>query len=344
VDEGLKALGEFGIIGLFRQEASPSRKWVVCGIGDDCAVLNAGGNERLLVTTDMLMEKVHFLRQVISPYRLGYKAMAVNISDIAAMGGEPTAAFLAMALTPDLGEDFLRDFRHGLLACARAHEVDLLGGDTSSARNDIALCLTVLGRASEEEVVRRSGARPGDRIFLGGPVGDSAAGLHLILGESRADSSEDNEALLKAHMQPVPQVELGRCLATGKLATAMIDVSDGVLQDLSHICAESRVGAELDADKLPISDAARRLAARDGLDPRDWALSGGEDYVLMFCVPEEKQAQMQAVCSRELGLMLDAVGEITAGRTIRVCRDGNWSDAPPAGYDHFKKEPSGGTP
>ena len=327
--DDLFGLGEFGIIGLFRKAAKPGRRWVVQGIGDDCAVLNAGGDERLLVTTDMLVERVHFLRDRITPRQLGYKSLSVNISDIAAMGGEPTAAFLAWGLTADLDREFVSGFKDGLLRCAREFEVDLLGGDTAASKADIIACLTVLGRADHREVVRRSGARPGDVIMLGGVVGDSGAGLHLILDKPGEVSDQDRKRLLSAHLEPKPQVDLGRRLAAGRLATAMIDVSDGVLQDLSHITAESGVGADLDADALPLSDAARRLGKSAGVDPRDWGLSGGEDYVLLFCVPGEKQAGLPGGVT--------PVGRITAEQRIRVKRDGTWKEAPVGGYDHFKR-------
>lgn len=328
--DDLSGLGEFGIIGLFRKAAKPGRRWVVRGIGDDCAVLDAGGEERLLVTTDMLVEKVHFLRDKITSRQLGYKSLSVNISDIAGMGGEPTAAFLAWGLTADLNQAFVTGFKDGLLQCAREYQVDLLGGDTTASKSDIIACLTVLGRAEAGEVITRSGAQPGDVVMLGGVVGDSGAGLHLIQDKPGEVSDDDRRRLLAAHLEPRPQVELGRRLSTQHLATAMIDVSDGVLQDLSHIAAESGVGADLDADALPLSDAARGLAKSAGLDARDWGLSGGEDYVLLFCVPEEKQA--------ELGTGVTPIGTITAERRIRVCRDGTWKEVPAAGYDHFRNK------
>ena len=151
--DDLSGLGEFGIIGLFRKAAKPGRRWVVRGIGDDCAVLDAGGEERLLVTTDMLVERVHFLRDKITPRQLGYKSLSVNISDIAAMGGEPTAAFLAWGLTADLDLAFVTGFKDGLLQCAQEFRVDLLGGDTTASKSDIIVCLTVLGRAEAGEVM-----------------------------------------------------------------------------------------------------------------------------------------------------------------------------------------------
>ncbi len=340
MDNDLSALGEFGIIGLFEAATRPKHGWVEQGIGDDCAVVKIGDGERLLVTIDMLVERVHFLREGISPWQLGRKSLAVNLSDIAAMGGEPTAAFLALGLTADLEPDFVCGFRDGLSDCAREYGVDLLGGDTIATRTDIVACLTVLGRARAGRVVTRAGARPGDRIMLGGTVGDSKAGLEILLG-GRGDVSEtDRRLLLAAHFEPRPQIALGRLLAEHGLASAMIDVSDGVLQDLGHICERSGTGAELDADHLPISDAARRLAAASGDDVIEWGLSGGEDFVLLFCVPAGKQDEAGRLCRLELGIEIHQVGEITSGPAIRLRRNGTWTEARQKGYDHFRKEGS----
>jgi thiamine-monophosphate kinase len=170
---------------------------------------------------------------------------------------------------------------------------------------------------------------------LGGRVGDSAAGLHLILGKPGRVSDSGRAQLLASHLEPQPQLALGRLLATRHLASAMIDVSDGVLQDLAHICQESGVGAELDADALPLSEAARELAGSAGLDARDWALGGGEDYVLLFCVAAPRLAETVTLARRELALPLYEVGVITAAG-LRVRRDGVWRESPPLGYDAFR--------
>ncbi len=337
MDSDLSELGEFGIIGLFEAAARPERRWVEQGIGDDCAVLDIGGGERLLVTTDMLAERVHFVREGISAWQLGWKSLAVNISDIAAMGGEPQAAFLALGLTADLEPDFVRGFRNGLVDCAREYGVDLLGGDTIATRVDLVTCLTVLGRARAGQVVTRAGARPGDRVMLGGMVGDSAAGLELVLGGQGDVSEADRRLLLKAHLEPRPQIALGQLLAGHGLASAMIDVSDGVLQDLGHICERSGTGAELDTERLPISEAARRLAASLGEDVIEWGLSGGEDFVLLFCVLADKQDEAIRLCHQELGAEIFSIGAITPDGPIRVGRDGVWTEILRPGYDHFRR-------
>jgi thiamine-monophosphate kinase len=334
--DDLQQLGEFGVIELFRQAARPSGSRVVAGIGDDCAVMRVSEAEYLLVTTDMLVERVHFLREDISPRQLGRKSLMVNLSDIAAMGGRPTAAFLGMGLTADLRGEYLTEFRDGLLECASDYKVDLLGGDTVAAQADLVFCLTVLGVTKPDQLVTRAGARPGDRIMLAGIVGDSAAGLHLLLNKSGQQLEHDYEKLIQAHLEPQAQVGLGHLLASKKLVSAMIDVSDGVLQDLAHICRASAVGADILADKLPLSEQACRLAKSVGHDALEWGLSGGEDFILMFCCSEDKEDQIRNCCLTELGTQVFTIGTITKDKKIRVNSKGVWLDRSVMGYDHFR--------
>jgi len=259
----------------------------------------------------------------------------VNLSDIAAMGGQPTAAFLAMGLTADLKSEYLTEFRDGLLECALEYNVDLLGGDTVAAQADMVFCLTVLGVTNPDQLVTRAGARPGDRIMLAGFVGDSAAGLHLILSKSAKRLEHGYQKLIRAHLEPQAQVALGRLLASKKLVSAMIDVSDGVEQDLAHICRASAVGADIQADSLPLSEQACQLAKSAGLDPLDWGLSGGEDFVLLFCCAEDKEDQIKNCCLTELGTQVFTIGTITEDKKIRVNSQGVWLDRAAKGYDHF---------
>ena len=335
---GEQRLGEFEIIDLFRG-GGHSHDWVQQGIGDDCAVLDIGGDRSLLVTTDLLIEGVHFLQDTISPWQLGWKAMAVNISDIAAMGATPRAAFAAAGLVPGVDAAYLEALRDGMMACAARYGVDLLGGDTSRAPRDAVLCLTLLGTAARDQVVLRSGARPGDVAFLGGPVGLSAAGLWL-LAEGRERGSrmdvEHRERLLKAHLEPQPQVDLGRWLAQRGFASAMMDVSDGVLQDLGHICRASGVGALVAGEFLPV-DRALVQAGASGCCEQPWrfALSGGEDYVLLFTAPAEHQDEIEAGARHELGIELIPFAWIEPEPGLRLfCADGIHR-VEPKGWDHF---------
>jgi thiamine-monophosphate kinase len=335
---GPGGLGEFDVIELFRS-SRPGRPWVRDGIGDDCAVLDVGAGRALLVTTDMLVERVHFRLDLGTPRALGWKSLAVNVSDVAAMGGTPEAAFLALGFVRDLPLGALLGFRDGLAACAAAFGVDLLGGDTVSSRQDLVLCLTVLGTAAAGEVVRRSGAQAGDVVVAGGPVGDSAAGLHLLLAEADGCPVDlapvHREPLLRAHLEPQPQVALGRALATRHLATAMIDVSDGVLMDLSHVCDRSGTGAVVEAAALPVTDACRAAAAALGRDPLAWALGGGEDYILIATVPPDRLEEAVAAAREDAGAVLRPIGTITRACGLRLSRDGVVVPVEPQGWDHF---------
>ncbi len=336
---GEQRLGEFEIIDLFRG-GGHLHAWVQHGIGDDCAVLDLDGERSLLVTTDLLVEGVHFLRETITPWQLGWKAMAVNISDIAAMGGTPRAAFAAAGLVPGVDLDWLTALRDGMRACAGRYGVDLLGGDTSGARQDAVLCLTLLGTAARDQVVLRSGARPGDVAFLGGPVGLSAAGL-WALGDGREPAQRmdtaQRERLVKAHLEPRPQVELGRWLAQRGLATAMMDVSDGVLQDLGHICRASGVGALVAGETLPVGRALAQAGALGCCaEPWRFALSGGEDYVLLFTAPSERQDEIVAGAKHELGIELIPFAWIEPDPGLRLFGLDGIHTLDPAGWDHFR--------
>jgi thiamine-monophosphate kinase len=331
-------LGEFEIIDLFRGGAF-RHDWVREGIGDDCAVLDLGGDRSLLVTTDLLVEGVHYRGHTISPWQLGWKAMAVSVSDVAAMGGLPRAAFAAAGLPPGLDRGWLEQLRDGMAACAERYGVDLLGGDTSGAPRDGLICVTLLGEAPREQVVLRKGARPGDVAFLGGPVGLSAAGLWLLeRGPEAARGLPEalRERLVKAHLEPQPQVALGRWLAERGLATAMIDVSDGVLQDLRHICDASGVGALVAAEILPIDPALKAAAALGcGGEPWRTALGGGEDYVLCFTAPSEGWEAMVAQAREELGVELTPFAWIEEDPGLRRFGLDGIHRLEPAGWDHF---------
>lgn len=334
-----RRLGEFEIIDLFRGRGGFHHGWVQHGIGDDCAVLDLDGDRSLLVTTDLLVERVHWLRDSITPWQLGWKAMAVNISDIAAMGGTPRAAFAAAALEPGVDRSFLEGLRDGMLACAGHFGVDLLGGDTSRAPRDGVLCLTLLGTASRDRVLLRSGASPGDVAFLGGPVGLSAAGLWLLTQGARLAGRLDpvhRERLLKAHLEPQPQVELGRWLAEGGLTSAMVDVSDGVLQDLGQVCRASGVGALVAGEALPVDRALVQAAALGCCEePWRFALSGGEDYVLLFTAPADHQDALVLGARTELGIELIPFAWIEPEPGLRLFGAGGIHTAQPRGWDHF---------
>lgn len=259
------------------------------GIGDDCAILRLRSGSQLLITTDLCVENVHFRRQWHPPESVGHKCLARGLSDIAAMGGRPLACFLSLGLPAKIPQRWLEGFLRGLLGLARRHDVQLAGGDISSAR-EIAADIVVIGEAPAGKAVLRSGARPGDGIYVTGALGGSAAVLKQLFAGRRI-----RPARFSSHFYPQPRLEAGRWLRQRGLATAMIDLSDGLSVDLSHICEESRVSATLTAATIPIAKGANL----------ELALHGGEDYELLFTA--SKQAKIPR---RVAGLPVTQIGVI----------------------------------
>ena len=256
----------------------------VLGIGDDCAVLPQRDGLETLVTTDMLVEGVHFLLEDVDPYSLGWKSAAVNLSDIAGMGGKPVGTFLSCALPKTLDDGFLKGFFEGYKALSDRFDCPLLGGDTTSSLDKLCINVTVLGTCEAGRSRKRSAAQPGDLICVTGPLGDSAAGLKVILENAAAEKEEG--ILRERHYRPVPRIEEGMNLAATPGVNAMMDISDGIGSDLRHILEESGTGARVDVRSLPLSAELRTVCARRGWDPVELALDGGEDYELLFtCRP-----------------------------------------------------------
>ena len=325
--------GERGIIARIRQAAGSSDDLVI-GIGDDCAVYRTAQGRVSLVTTDTMVAAVHFDSAWHPPRALGRKAASVNISDIAAMGGLPRFALLSLALTPACAGQWLDAFMSGFLAVLAEHGVVLIGGDTVQSEQESVLSVTVLGEMAEAELLARKGARPGDVVLVSGFLGEAAAGLALC----RIGLAHDPgwQPLVGAHLDPVPQVTVGRVLAASGLVHAMQDLSDGLATDLAHICAESGVGAVVAADKIPLSPLLRKAAATCGQSPLDWALAGGEDYQLLFTAGEQQAASLRALVREKTGKELFAVGRIVEGQGVFLEEAGQCREISYRGYEHFR--------
>lgn len=274
----LKTSGEFGLIEKIRTMAGAPKG--VTGIGDDCAIIPQKDGLDTLVSTDMLVEGVHFLLDDITPWQLGWKSAAVNISDIAAMGGTPTASFLSFALPGTLPREWVDSFLDGYMTLSSEYGVPLLGGDTTSSECGLCISVTVLGTCHSGCAKKRSMAQVGDLVCVTGCLGDSAGGLKAVLDGVERDDGVCR--LLERHYRPRPRVSEGLALSACPDVHAMMDISDGIGSDIRHILEESGVGAVVDVDSIPVSEDLRAFCRVVGQDVLDPAISGGEDYELLF--------------------------------------------------------------
>jgi thiamine-monophosphate kinase len=332
----LKEIGEFGFIKKISRGCLIRPDNIIKAIGDDAAAFVTEPNQLTLVTTDLLVERIHFLRAAISGFDLGYKSLAVNLSDIAAMGGTAKEAFISIAIPDDCHLNYLEAIYDGIKDLALKYDVNILGGDTTRSTVDLIINIVVQGTVPKEQLLCRDAARPGDVIFSTGFLGDSKAGLHLILNEIEADT-ETLKALLKAHRLPEPHLREGRFLARQQGVHAAIDTSDGLSSDLAHIAEESRVGARLYADKIPISQNLKDFGIRFDSVPLDYALSGGEDYTLLGTIAPQNAAKIASTFKKEFKHPLFVIGEITAKEQLELAYpDGETKPLTLTGWDHFK--------
>jgi thiamine-monophosphate kinase len=293
------------------------------------------GGETLLLTTDAVLEGVHFRRSTATLRDIGAKAIAVNVSDIAAMGGEPRYALLALALPPSLAVAEVDELYEGVQDMARQHGVTVVGGDTCAAPGGIVLSVTLVGRVTGAPLLR-SGARPGDALLVTGTLGASAAGLAVLERGEGALPPAVVEAVVRPHRVPTPRVAEGRLIQASGWATAMIDLSDGLVTDLGHIAGESQVGARVDVDALPISEATRAAARGLDVDPLGWALSGGEDYELLFTAAPDHAADLARRVTERTGTPVHRIGEVRPpDESVRFRDHGGRPHAVQPGFDHF---------
>jgi len=330
--------GESEIIARLRKRAGANDD-VLLGIGDDAAVIKTTSGKDLIACCDLMVEGVHFRTEWAPPRLLGRKALAVNLSDIAAMGGIPKFAMMSIALPHWCSSDFVDELFEGMLQLAYASGVAIIGGDTSSSRDSLFIDVTVIGECESGNAVTRRGAKAGDRIYVSGSLGASALGLSLLEGGFRFEDSQDEsdsrrQAVLK-HLAPEPRSKLGRALAEARLATAMIDISDGLSTDLWHILDESGVGGVIHAGAIPIAECVRSIASEaSNIDPLTLALNGGEEYELLFTVLPSKTKAL-ADLSDSLGVRLTAIGDIVAEKGLQLVSGGSAESLQPSGFEHL---------
>jgi thiamine-monophosphate kinase len=331
---------EFDFINKLRQVTNASEQpSVLVGIGDDAAVVQSQAGRDTVVSTDLLVEDVDFRRTSTTPMLLGHKALAVSLSDIAAMGARPRWSLTSIGIPENIWESsFVNDFYGGLLTLAAQYDVQLIGGDTSSAPEKIVIDSIVMGDCASGSAIRRAGATPGDQIFVTGFLGGAAAGLRLIERGAHLPAEGSDDLHLVDHvmlrqLRPEPRVGWGMVLGQERLATAMIDISDGLSSDLHHLCSESGVGALIDSSLLPIDRKVVDLCGRRALDPLQLALHGGEDFELLFTVSASNVSRLPR---RVDGVSITRVGEIrNRAEGVNISEGSRVWELSPGGWRHF---------
>jgi thiamine-monophosphate kinase len=317
---------------------------VTIGIGDDAAVIKHSGATDLIACCDISVEGVHFRTEWTTPDLIGRKALAVTLSDVAAMGGTPRFAMISLALPHTAKDEFASELMRGIFAIAEASEVAIIGGDTSSSRDSLFIDTSVIGECASGQAVRRSGAQVGDLIFVTGSLGASALGLLLLEQGYRVKSAGEEDAkdvfdmarqqAMQRHLIPEPRLQFGKTMGACGLVTSMIDVSDGLSTDLSHILEESNCGATIRAELLPIDNCLRRLArVMPDINLLNLVLHSGEEYELLFTARSENQRAIAEIAAA-LHLPVKTIGRITQGRQSHLEREGKVELLLPSGYEH----------
>ncbi len=329
----LKDLGEFGLIARWKEQLQQTLPSGIEGIGDDCALMPSHENHSLLATTDLLIENTHFMRTKISAEDLGYKALAVNLSDIAAMGGQPLYAFLSLGLPPNISVEWTEQFFAGFKSLADQTHVLLLGGDTTRS-SLLVINVLVIGNMKTAAIKRRSAARPHDLICCTGYLGDSGAGLQMLLHDLPLD--DQAQALVQAHHRPRPHLAEGAWLAKQPGVHAMMDVSDGIDSDMRRIMEASHCGAHIQVESLPISATLRHLCQQRGWSAEDMALTAGEDYCLLLTVDPLHYSALQQAYQQHFQRPLFTIGTISDTSSLIYSFHNQPFKLKHSGFDHFK--------
>jgi thiamine-monophosphate kinase len=327
--------GERALIEHIRSRLPSPPKSLIVGPGDDAAVVAPERGALLVLTTDALVEGIHFDRRFSSFSDVGYKALAISLSDIAAMGASPEFALLSLILPDRTTLEEIDALLNGLLELAGTARIALAGGNISRSPGPLAVDVTVTGSVRPRRILTRGGGNPGDALYLTGSIGRAAAGLGLLRAQSR-ESSEDGRAdCIQRHRRPEPRVRAGMLLGRNRAASACIDLSDGLADAVRQLAKASGTGALIDQATLPIDAAAAEWFVTQGMDPVTAALSGGDDYELLFAVPAKLRGPLKAVRAAIGGLPLTRIGELTRDRNVLLSRAGQTTEMP-AGFEHFR--------
>ena len=339
----ISEIGEFGLIHRIQKKwidsgvAAP----VLIGIGDDAAATRPTPGKALLLTTDILIEQVHFDRSFSTLFQVGYKAVSVNASDIAAMGGHPLYFLVSLGVSGAETVADIDQLYRGMRQASLPMNISLVGGNTTHSPR-LFVSLTLIGEAPPKEIITRSGGDHRDLLYVTGTLGDAAAGLEILQNRDRkrdvkaGNRRPDWPSLIRRHLVPRARLQEGRLLAKKKIPSAMIDLSDGLSSDLSHLANQSGVGAELDLENIPLSYSLRRYAKIMGVDPLSYALHGGEDYELLFSVPKRNKGKMDALINQG-SIAARCIGRLVEKKSGLLVKDADGSVRPlkSKGYDHF---------
>jgi thiamine-monophosphate kinase len=334
---GLASIGERGLVALIRERFPAPAGLLTVGIGDDAAVAPAARGALEVLTTDALVEGVHFDRAFCSLSDVGYKALAVNVSDVAAMGGTSRLALLSLILPPDLTVADVEALLDGFGRMARDARVTLAGGNITRSPGPLVVDVSLVGAVRPRRVLTRAGGRPGDALYLTGAVGAAAAGLGWLRARGTHEAPADDPGLaacVERYRRPEPRFRLGAVLGGTRAASACMDLSDGLADAVSQVAQASGTGAAIDAALLPIPDAASRWFRGQGQDPVGAAVAGGDDYELLFAVPARRRGRFRTVLRQARGVPITRIGELTDGAAVTLVRGGT-AEPVPGGFTHF---------
>lgn len=331
----IKEIGESGLIQRIADNYRSSHPAIICGIGEDAAALKLSEKNILLTTCDLLVEDIHFNLSLTNSYHLGRKSLAVNLSDIAAMGGIPRFFLVSLAIPTYTSVEFIDDLYRGIMELADEFNTELVGGDTNASPDKLIIDITLLGEANPDHLLKRSGAQAGDSIFTTGTLGDSALGFSILKRDHESNSTPPFNKLTLRHLSPRPRIKEGKALAEKHLASAMIDISDGLLTDLKQILTLSKVGATIFISQLPLSNDFKQFQVQHKHNKIDFALNGGEDYELLFTTPQTKENALYRL-SQKLKVPITKIGEINSSKKLIVLDENQTPySIDDQGYDHF---------
>jgi len=336
--ENLKNIGEFGLIARITKNFNHQIGNTVLPLGDDCAVYSGSTSKYQLVSTDALVENIHFKFSTTSPEQLGQKAIAVNISDIAAMGGTPTRVLITLGISKKVSTSFLNKLYNGIHKICTLYDIELFGGDTVSSPKSFFINVTIIGEAKRGKLFTRKGAKKGDLIFTTGTLGDSSLGFKISSNKNWEHTQNAKKYLIKKHCVPIPRLKESQLLVrSNSNVTSMIDISDGLVQDLQHICQQSGTGAIIYEKKLPKSLEFSKVCKDNKLNPLSFILEGGEDYELLFTLPSDGVKKLSRQFEKAQALVTH-IGEITeSGKKVSILRQNGKREIlhQSSGFNHF---------